>query len=89
MIDLVLTNGVVRTMDAEEPGSVAEALATYTTAPAWTDFAEHKTGSIEIGKYPDLVDLERDPVGMAAGELRDVRSLATMLEVKVVSGSLE
>jgi predicted amidohydrolase YtcJ len=73
----------------EEAVTPLEALATYTTHAAYADFAEDRTGSIEVGKLADLVVLDRDPAGHSAEELLAVAPVATVLGGDVVSGRLE
>ena len=43
------------------PMTVEEAIKAITIAPAWQMRMEDKIGSIEVGKYADLVVLEQSP----------------------------
>ena len=60
--------------------------ATMTNAEAlgWQD----QIGSIEKGKYADLVVIGEDPLTCPAERLRDAEVLATIVGGKLVSGRL-
>jgi predicted amidohydrolase YtcJ len=64
--------------------SVQEALRTYTIWAAKHIFMEDKIGSIEVGKYADLVVWNRDMYNIPTIELRDIKALMTILEGKIV-----
>ena len=72
----------------EEAVSTLEALQTYTTAGAYADFEETRTGSLARGKFADLIVCERDPLTLTPAELKTFQPVATMLGGKIVSGSL-
>jgi predicted amidohydrolase YtcJ len=72
----------------EEAVSAAEALQTYTTFAAWTDWEEHRKGSIEPGKLADVIICAEDPVAMPPARLRDFTPEATILGGRLVSGSM-
>ena len=61
-----------------------EALRTYTLGSAWTSKDEGKIGSIEAGKYADLVVLDRDYLTVPESEIREIQSVLTLLEGEVV-----
>jgi len=61
-----------------------EALRTYTLGSAWTSKDEAKIGSIESGKYADLVVLNEDYLDVPEGDIQNLRSVLTILEGKVV-----
>ena len=63
--------------------ALGDALAAYTIGSAWVSHLDHQAGSIEIGKYADLIVLDRDPF---AGE-RD-RIADTQVEMTFVQGTL-
>ncbi len=45
----------------EQALTLTEALAAHTIDAAWQQKREHEIGSIEVGKYADLVELNTDP----------------------------
>ena len=77
--------GVLRTLDDRSPWhpeqavTVDEALAATILAPAWLAGDERRRGKLAPGYLADLVVLDRDPLGVPADELPEVRVVATML----------
>ncbi len=61
-----------------------QALRLYTAENAWFNFEEHDYGSIEPGKFADLVVLDRPYLDVADEEIRHIRSVLTMVGGKVV-----
>lgn len=61
-----------------------DALRLYTVANAWFNFEEDEFGSIEVGKYADLVVLDRPYLDVGADEIRQIGSLLTMVGGRVV-----
>lgn len=72
----------------EEAVSALEALHTYTTAGAYADFAEERTGTIEPGKLADLIVCDADPLLVDVSALKTLQPVATILGGEIVSGSL-
>lgn len=64
--------------------SVHDALASFTRWNAYQVFMEDKIGSLETGKYADLVVWDRDPYTVAVDDLKDMQAELTMLGGKVV-----
>ncbi|MFG2524601.1 amidohydrolase [Streptomyces sp. NPDC048527] len=64
----------------EQALSLAEALAAYTAGTAWVNHLDDVTGTVEEGKYADLVVLDRDPFTRPAEEIADVRVRRTYVE---------
>src|SRR5712692_2621251 len=60
--------------------TVGEALASYTTGPAFASFAEQHRGTLELGRAADLVVLDRDPFDCPGEELDRISVLGTMVE---------
>jgi hypothetical protein len=60
-----------------EAVSVMEGLKALTIYPAWQLKMEKKLGSIEPGKYADLIILDRNPLKANPDSLRDIRVLNT------------
>ena len=73
-----------------EPVNVAqkisriEALRTYTLGSAWHSFDDAKLGSIEVGKLADLVVLNGDFLAVSDAQLRDLRSVMTVVDGKIM-----
>ncbi len=59
--------------------SQVEALRTHTYNPAWQFFQENEKGSIEEGKFADLVVLSEDPTTCDPMAIKDIQVLATYL----------
>jgi predicted amidohydrolase YtcJ len=64
---------------AEQTLSLKEALAGYTTGPAYTASQEHKQGRLAPGYYADLIVLDRDPFNLEPDELYNLRPIRTMV----------
>ena len=61
-----------------------EALRTFTRANAWFLRMEDRIGSIETGKLGDLVVLDRDYFAVPDEEIKQVRSVLTIVGGKIV-----
>lgn len=70
----------------EQKISVAEAVAGYTTGAAYSCFMEEYAGTLEPGKYADLVVLSEDIFTIDPVNIQEVRVDMTMVEGEVVSG---
>jgi predicted amidohydrolase YtcJ len=81
-----------RTIDGANPGgwvadqkvTVEEALAAYTINNAFANFQEAVLGTLEPGKYADLVVLSDDILTIDPVQIETVRVELTMVEGKVV-----
>ncbi len=81
-----------RTIDGANPRgwvaaqkiSVAEALTAYTAANAYAGYLESELGTLEPGKYADLVVLSDDVFAIDPVALEDVRVDMTMVEGEIV-----
>jgi hypothetical protein len=65
-----------------------QALRMATINNAWLNMEERTKGSIEPGKFADLVILNEDPLTCPEPRLRDAKVLMTMVGGKVVAGDL-
>lgn len=81
-----------RTTDGANPGgwvpeekiTLEEALTSYTSAGARAGFSEAMTGTLEQGKYADLVVLSQDLFGVNSVEIPEVRVEMTVVEGEIV-----
>jgi predicted amidohydrolase YtcJ len=80
-----LRAAVLRT-DSERPPwrpeqaiPAAAALESFTVAPAWLSFDEHRRGRLRAGFDADLVVLDRDPLADPPGSVAEARVVATMV----------
>jgi predicted amidohydrolase YtcJ len=65
-----------------------EAIAAFTINAAYTNRIDDRTGSVEVGKFADLIVLDRNLFEIPAAELSDAKPLVTLLEGKPVHGDL-
>jgi len=68
----------------EERISVQDALKMWTIHGAYATFEEGVKGSIEPGKYADMVVLDQDPLSIDVTQLKDMKVLITILAGKIV-----
>jgi predicted amidohydrolase YtcJ len=81
-----ITGGV---LGADQKVTRQQALRMATINNAWLNMEERTKGSIEPGKFADLVILNEDPLTCPEPRLRDAKVLMTMVGGKVVAGSLQ
>lgn len=65
---------------------VAEALALFTREPARAAFLEERVGTLEVGKFADLVILGADPLSVPADALGEIEVVATVVGGRIVYG---
>jgi len=68
----------------EEKISLREALAAYTIGSAYANFREQDAGSIETGKYADIIVLSENLFEIPAKEINKTKVLLTLLEGKEI-----
>lgn len=68
----------------EQRLSIRDALRTYTIWAAKHVFMEDKIGSLEVGKYADMVLWDRDLYSIPTREIRDIKAMMTILNGTVV-----
>jgi predicted amidohydrolase YtcJ len=61
-----------------------EALIAHTRSNAYLMHKEDLLGSIEVGKLADLVVLDRDYMTVPVDEIRDLKSVLTMVDGRIV-----
>ena len=80
-VNRISTSG--RTIGEDEKISPVQALRAITIDAAWQIFQEENRGSIEKGKYADLVVLSDDPL-INPGGIRDIEVVETIVGGKPV-----
>jgi predicted amidohydrolase YtcJ len=68
----------------EERVDLETALRAYTVNTAWAAGEEGRTGRIAAGLLADLVVLDRDPFGVEARAIKDIRAVLTVLDGRVI-----
>ena len=68
----------------QERISVESAIRAITSEAAWQLMNEDKIGSLEVGKYADMVILEKDPRKVEPTEISKINVLETWLNGKRV-----
>ena len=68
-----------RVLAPEERLTVEQAIRAQTIDAAWQLFADDVIGSLEVGKYADLVVLSADPRTVPPGQIADLEVRATFL----------
>lgn len=81
-VNRISTSGAV--IGPEQRLSPAEALRALTINPAHQNFEEKERGSIEVGKWADLVVLSDNPMTVDSMKIRDIQVLETILEGKTI-----
>lgn len=71
---------------SEERLSRSEALSLFTTDAAYAAFEENRRGRIAPGFDADLTVFAADPVTVPAGQIPTIRTLATIVDGKLVHG---
>ncbi|MEO8295935.1 MAG: amidohydrolase [Gemmatimonadota bacterium] len=68
----------------EEIIDAESALKAYTSNGAYARFADSTTGSLQVGKFADLVLIDRNILAVPAHQIADTRVVLTVLEGKIV-----
>jgi predicted amidohydrolase YtcJ len=85
------TTGVNSLGDQVNPGqhlTRAEALRLFTRSNSWFLRMEDKIGSIEPAKLADLAVLDRDYFAVPDAQIKQIRSVLTIVNGKIVHGTL-
>lgn len=64
--------------------TVLEAIKIFTINSAYAVFEEDKKGSIEVGKYADLVVLNENPLTIDSKKIKDINIVATIKEGNIL-----
>jgi len=70
--------------EADEVITLEEALIAHTRSNAYLMFMEDDLGTLEAGKYADLVVLDRDYLETPVDDVRDIRPVMTMVGGEIV-----
>lgn len=73
-----------RAVGLEEAITVKEALRLYTWNGAYIGKEEQVKGSIEPGKYADIVVLDRDILNIPQEEIKDIKVVLTIVDGRIV-----
>ena len=68
----------------EEKLSLEQAIECYTLSSAYAEFAEHQKGSIEPGKYADIIVLSQNLFNISPKKFLDTEVIYTILNGKVI-----
>ena len=71
-------------MNGDQQITREEALRLFTRANSWFLRMENKIGSIEPGKLADLAVLNKDYFTVTDEEIKQIRSVLTMVDGKIV-----
>jgi predicted amidohydrolase YtcJ len=74
----------IRKYEADEVITLEEALIAHTRSNAYLMFMEDDLGTLEAGKYADLVVLDRDYLETPVDDVRDIRPVMTMVGGEIV-----
>ncbi|WP_153504626.1 amidohydrolase [Cumulibacter manganitolerans] len=75
-------------LGAAEAVSAYDAVRAYTAGSTYANRSDDVTGTLEVGKYADLVVLDRDPLQTPGQELGGIGVLATMVAGELTHGEL-
>lgn len=68
----------------QEKLTIPEVLKSYTLGSAYQDFREKDLGTLEIGKFADIVVLDRNLFKVNEREIRETKVILTMMDGQVV-----
>lgn len=74
---------------AEEALSREQALALFTTAPAYGAFMESELGTIEVGKLADFTVFDRDLMTIPEAEILEAETVMTVVHGEIVYSAAE
>lgn len=87
MVDLNPLLGIHAAVDAGDRSlSVEDAVVAYTLGSAYAEFQEGQKGTIEVGKFADIVILSDDIFAIDSRKIDKVKVITTVMDGKVVYG---
>ncbi|MDW4547908.1 amidohydrolase [Defluviimonas sp. D31] len=88
MIEMAVTRKTWKEPDyvlaPEERISVESAIRALTSEAAWQLYSEHEIGSLEPGKFADMVILDQDPRQVDPDRIKDIEVLETWMDGRQV-----
>ena len=69
---------------ADQKLPLSTVLKAYTIGSNYATGFEHKAGTLEAGKYADIMVWDRNPFTAALSELKDCRAICTVFDGKIV-----
>jgi predicted amidohydrolase YtcJ len=66
-------------LNADERVTVAQAMAAVTIDAAWQIHADDTNGTLEVGKFADIVVLSDDPLDVDPDAIADIQVVRTLL----------
>lgn len=81
---MVRVSASKKPVSPEQALTIDEALYAHTMGGAYADFSENKKGSLEAGKFADLIVWHDDPYSAATGDIPKLKVDLTMVGGKVV-----
>jgi predicted amidohydrolase YtcJ len=88
MIEMAVTRKTWKEPDyvlaPQERISVESAIRAVTSEAAWQLFSDHEIGSLEPGKFADLVILDQDPRAVEPDSLKDIKVVETWMDGRQV-----
>jgi predicted amidohydrolase YtcJ len=88
MIEMAVTRRTWKEPDyilaPDERISVESGIRALTSEAAWQLFSEHEVGSLETGKFADMVILDKDPRKVAPDTIKEINIVETWMDGKQV-----
>ncbi len=88
MIEMAVTRKTWKEPDyvlaPQEKISVESAIRALTSEAAWQLFSDHEIGSLEPGKFADLVILDKDPRSVKPDAIKEIKVLETWMDGKQI-----
>ncbi len=88
MIEMAVTRKTWKEPDyvlaPQEKISVKSAIRALTSEAAWQLFSDHEIGSLEPGKFADLVILDKDPRSVKPDAIKEIKVLETWMDGKQI-----
>ena len=76
-------------MSPEEAITPMEAIKAYTIEGAYSAWEENIKGSIEEGKLADLIVVDQNPLTIETEDLKNVKTILTMIDGKILYNIME
>jgi predicted amidohydrolase YtcJ len=75
-------------LNIEQSIDLRSAIEAFTINAAFVNKIERETGSLEVGKYADMVVLDQNLFEISPKDISDTNALLTLFEGNVVHGKL-